>query len=157
MSDTPTQPKPPSFATLNPYKDATDKVRFVSNIDRNVYNFFYSIAPGVDGLQQTTINILISKLYAKLKLLGIEPGSPNSGNRFIETVINCDIIIPGKSSESPNGPSEGRNDSRPTPRSVGTSATTQNAAPSLPVEPNVRKRRAGRKGKEGTANDGQNQ
>lgn len=124
-------PQQPKFTDLNPYKDSLDLIRFVSNVDKSVYNFFYGIYP-TNGLQQTTINLIFSKLHAKCIELGIKPGSEHSDTRFLELITGLRLELPGSASGSVNGSAETPNDGRATQASSAKSATTKDSSSLLP-------------------------
>lgn len=115
------------FTDLNPYKDTLDPIRFVSNVDKSIYNFFYAIYP-TNGLQQTTINLLFAKLHAKCIELGITPGSPASDVRFHSLIVGLRLELPGSASGSVNEPTKAQDDGRPTKGSSSASKTTKDSS-----------------------------
>lgn len=121
------------YTSLNPYRDSPETIRFVSNVDKSIYNFFYAIFP-TNGLQQTTINIIFSKLHAKCLELGITPGSINSDKRFIELITGFRFELPGSTSESINVSAKGPNDGRAIKSSGATSKATKDGGSLVPSD-----------------------
>lgn len=121
----------PKFTSLNPYKDCPEHIRFVSNVDKTIYNFFYAIYP-TNGLQQTTINLLFSKLHAKCIELGITPGSVASDVRFHELITGLRLELPGSTSGSTNELAKAQNDGRATSGSSAASKATKDSSTKLP-------------------------
>jgi len=99
------------FTDLNPFKDVPKEslVRFVSMVDRTTYNFFYAVNP-VSGQQQTTVNLLLSKLHAKCLELGIVPGPADSSDRYTTLITSLRFELPGSPSPRTVGTSEAPND-----------------------------------------------
>lgn len=132
--------KPPKFTSLNPYKDCDDPIRFVSNVSKKIYNFFYAIHP-TTGLQQTTINIFFDRLHKRCLELGIVPGAENSESRLEQLIQCCNFELPRSTGESVVGVTDGRNDGGTTQSgSAGNKATTP-GRPELPSELGVGKQR----------------
>lgn len=126
-------PQKPKFTDLNPFKDCpkASLVRFVSNVDRATYNFFYAVNP-VPGQQQTTINLLFSKLHAKCLELGIVPGPADSPERYTTLITTFQFELPRSSSDGVVRITNAPNDGGPTPGNSSKDETTKDGSSIVP-------------------------